>query len=146
MRLSCLWPNTPLSAELPLLGERTKGARAVGTVRLTLQANYASAVSCTCMGSALKGPLCKQADTAVILSPRTALLHTLHPLCPACLPCPQKHLAKGYTAPALPKAAYVHGVAEKAHQVGAQAAVARGNSTGHAAVSDARACVGSLRS
>lgn len=35
--------------------------------------------------------------------------------CPS-LTLPQKALFKGYTAPALPKAAYVHGVDDKGHQ------------------------------
>ena len=44
VRLSCLQPNHSLSADLPLLGERSRGARVVGGVRLTLQASYASLV------------------------------------------------------------------------------------------------------
>ena len=44
VRLSCLRPNAALSADLPLLGERAKGAHKVGSVALTLQASYASTV------------------------------------------------------------------------------------------------------
>ena len=44
VRLSCLQPNHSLSADLPLLGERSKGAQVVGAVQLTLQASYASLV------------------------------------------------------------------------------------------------------
>ena len=36
---------------------------------------------------------------------------------PASLGCPQKALVRGYTAPALPKAAYSHGLGDKSHQL-----------------------------
>jgi len=45
VRLSCLRPNQEQSADLPLLGERAKGARIVGNMGLTLQTSYDSAVS-----------------------------------------------------------------------------------------------------
>ncbi|PSC71573.1 pollen-specific SF21-like [Micractinium conductrix] len=43
VRLSCLAPNAEARAELPLLSERDKGARTVGSVELSLQASYSGA-------------------------------------------------------------------------------------------------------
>lgn len=45
VRLSTLWPNIPLTAELPLLGERSKGAHVAGSIAVTLHTRYASTVS-----------------------------------------------------------------------------------------------------
>lgn len=45
VRLSCLRPNEQLSSELPLVSERSKGARLAGTVGLTLLVSYSSPVS-----------------------------------------------------------------------------------------------------
>ncbi|KAL4424975.1 hypothetical protein ABPG77_002860 [Micractinium sp. CCAP 211/92] len=42
VRLSCLRPNEQLSSELPLVSERSKGARLAGTVGLTLLVSYSS--------------------------------------------------------------------------------------------------------
>lgn len=42
VRLSCLRPNEQLASELPLVSERSRGARLAGTVRLTLQVSYDS--------------------------------------------------------------------------------------------------------
>lgn len=44
VRLSCLRPNEQLASELPLVSERSRGARLAGTVRLTLQVSYDSPV------------------------------------------------------------------------------------------------------
>lgn len=43
VRLSCLRPNTLLTADLALLGERSKGGHEAAAVRLSLQACYPSA-------------------------------------------------------------------------------------------------------
>lgn len=117
VRLSCLWPNTPLSAELPLLGERSKGAQVVGAVRLSLQANYASTVGAPpclaaagCRGGVRLPASCQRVQGVAIL--QCSLPSPSHPA----LPVLQKALVKGYTAPALPKAAYTHGVDDRAHQ------------------------------
>ncbi len=37
VRLSCVQPNQPVTAMLPLLSERKKGAQQVGTAEMTLQ-------------------------------------------------------------------------------------------------------------
>lgn len=53
VRLSCLRPNTPLSADLVLLGERARGAHEAGTVKLSLETSYPSPV-----GGWLAGRVC----------------------------------------------------------------------------------------
>ncbi|KAI3436798.1 hypothetical protein D9Q98_006208 [Chlorella vulgaris] len=42
VRLSCLRPNTPITADLVLLGERSKGGDEAGSVELALKTSYAS--------------------------------------------------------------------------------------------------------
>ena len=135
IRLSCVWPNTVHTASLPLLGERAKGAQVVGTVSLTLQACYGSTVSrgqggrawlswqWAWMVSAGRGTARAQprrAPPSCIPAPAAPRARSAPLSCSCCRPgaarLPQKALFKGYTAPALPKAAYVHGVDGKAHQ------------------------------
>eukprot|EP00887_Chlorella_sp_A99_P001355 scaffold8.g1355.t1 len=41
VRLSCVRPGRPVSADLPILSERDKGAKRVGQLSLTLQVNFA---------------------------------------------------------------------------------------------------------
>lgn len=140
VRLSCLWPNRRHSASLPLLGERAKGAQVVGAVGLSMQASYASTVRAGLEHALACEPWNEVGGPRLLRStPASAGGHKL-PSCPGLLlagggacsdplltsslpalpllaPCPpQKALFKGYTAPALPKAAYVHGVDDKGHQ------------------------------
>lgn len=44
VRLSCLAPNTPIAADLPLLSDRKRGAQRVGTAGLELHVSYPGGV------------------------------------------------------------------------------------------------------
>ena len=60
---------------------------------------------------------CASEKHATLGPPKPALLPSSSLGSTASLGCLQKALVKGYTAPALPKAAYSHGLGDKSHQL-----------------------------
>ena len=77
VRLSCVRPGQPISAELPLLSERARGAQRVGALSLSLQVTIRCTHHCHCLRCSFSLSL-----SYLQTPPLRELLHALRPALP----------------------------------------------------------------